>query len=68
MQFDALEKSVMGQQIRAFNNCNKWTPPAYKHYWRWKSSYFELMAILQLKNTLTKTEIPLSIQKTMVHR
>ena len=29
MQFDALEKSVMGQQIRAFKNCNEWKPPAY---------------------------------------
>ena len=26
MQFDALEKSVMGLQIRVFKNCNKWTP------------------------------------------
>ena len=31
MQFDALEKSVIGLQLRAFKNCNKWTP-AYKDY------------------------------------
>ena len=30
MQFDALEKkAVMKLQVRAFKNCNKWTP-AYK--------------------------------------
>ena len=31
MQFDVLGKSVMGLQIRAFKNCNKWTS-AYKDY------------------------------------
>ena len=31
MQFDALEKSVMGLQVRASKNCNKWTP-ACKDY------------------------------------
>ena len=28
-------KSVMGLQIWAFKNCNKWTL-VYKDYWRWK--------------------------------
>ena len=31
MQIDALGKSVMGLQFRAFENCNKWTP-AYKDF------------------------------------
>ena len=31
MQFDALEKGVMGLQIRALKNFNKWTP-VYKDY------------------------------------
>ena len=31
MQFDALEKSAMGLQLKAFKSCNKWTP-AYKDY------------------------------------
>ena len=31
MQFDALEKSVMILQVRAFKNCNKWTL-AHKDY------------------------------------
>ena len=35
IQFDAIEKSVMGLQIRSFKNCNKWTP-VDKHCWRWK--------------------------------
>ena len=35
-----VQKGVMGLQVRAFKNCNKWTPE-YKDYWRWKSLYFE---------------------------
>ena len=31
MQFNALEKSSMGLQIREYKNCNKWTP-AYKDF------------------------------------
>ena len=31
MELDALEKIVMGLQIRAFKNWNKWTP-VYKDY------------------------------------
>ena len=32
MQFDALEKSVMVLKVRAFKNCNKWTPAYMKEY------------------------------------
>ena len=31
MQIDALEKTVIGLQVRAFKNCNKWTT-AYKDF------------------------------------
>ena len=30
-----LKKSVMGLEISAFKNCNKWAL-VYKDYWRWK--------------------------------
>ena len=33
MQFDAFEKRCNGTTIRAFRNCNKWTP-MYKAYER----------------------------------
>ena len=31
MQIDALEKTVIRLQVRAFKNCNKWTT-AYKDF------------------------------------
>ena len=33
-----LKKNVMGLEVRAFKNCNKWTP-AYKDYRKGKSLF-----------------------------
>ena len=38
MQFDVLETTVMGLQVRAFKNCNKWTS-AYR-LWKMKKFIF----------------------------
>ena len=43
-----LKKSVIGLQVRALKNCNKWTS-VHKDYWRWKNVIFWINTHTQIE-------------------